>query len=95
MHHQDGCHLLFLGPSISAEDNNRGQCHPCRLPAKGMYTSFSQCAQGPEAKQLSPGAQTSSLIHAHVRAPMETGGGKGVLVVQGSSHTQEGAARLW
>lgn len=52
---------------------------------KGMYTSFPQCAQGPEAKQLSPGAQTSSLIHAHVRAPMETGGGKGVLVVQGSS----------
>lgn len=43
LRHQDGCHLLFLGPTISVEDNGRGQRHSPHSTRKAR-TSFPKCS---------------------------------------------------
>lgn len=43
LRHQDGCHLLFLGPTISVEDNSRGQRHSPHSTRKAR-ASFPKCS---------------------------------------------------
>ena len=87
-------HLLFLGPTISVEDKDRGQCHPpC---SKGNWAKTSVRPGQPSSWGSQPsswGSQSSLQMDAHTKGPKEGLGVEGFRLCEGSPNTQ--VATVW